>query len=235
MGHPGRASGWPGRRRGSSTSSVKGTTPGGVPHRIHRAARTLKGPVTTGGRVSALLDPLPIRTAWDRVAMCTIAVNGTTPYYQRRGEGPTVMCIAGATGAPSAGTGTGRPSPGGGGRRCARRWCRARRDATLSPTPGREVTRDRGHGTAHLAADPAAATARRRSPCSQRLRTIQRPDAGLDPKTGIARGRLRRDMGARRRAARRADRRPHGKSAHLHQAIPNLFAEPVLAQWMEPM
>jgi hypothetical protein len=105
--------------------------------------------------------------------MCTIAVNGTTPYYQRHGEGPTVMCIAGATGAPSAGTGAGRPSPGGGGRRCARRWCRARRDATLSPTPGREVTRDRGHGTAHLAADPAAATARRRSPCSQRLRTIQ--------------------------------------------------------------
>lgn len=39
-----------------------------------------------------------VPTARDRVAMTTIDVNGTTLYYERRGEGPSVLFIAGATG-----------------------------------------------------------------------------------------------------------------------------------------
>ncbi|GAB3318536.1 hypothetical protein GCM10027451_37520 [Geodermatophilus aquaeductus] len=39
-----------------------------------------------------------VPTARDRVVMTTIDVNGTTLYYERRGEGPSVLFIAGATG-----------------------------------------------------------------------------------------------------------------------------------------
>jgi hypothetical protein len=52
---------------------------------------------------------------------------------------------------------------------------------------------------------------------------------------GDRKGRLRCGVGARRRAARRAYRRRHGKEHTAHQAIPDLSAEHVVAQWMEPM